>query len=885
MAELSLLIKATVVLAAALLCARVAGRARASVRALIVTAAFAVLLLLPVAGAIVPPRGVELPAAAIDLSALMVESAAVDITTTSVRPPVMSEPDADVRFRLPPVTTIVRIAWTGGAVLFAAPLLLALWRLRRLRRDALPWLAGQRLVDDVARHAGVTRTVDVFLHDALAAPMTCRLFRPAIGLPIDAPEWTAAELRHALVHEMEHVRRRDWPVQLMARIACALYWFHPLAWIALQKLCLESERACDDAVLRAAEGPAYAEQLVALARRISKRSPVPMLSMADRSDLAARITAVLDAHLPRGRSGLVAVTIVVGASVALTAAISPLQPIGLTAQTAAPDGASSVTLRIPLTMDGPGFEAASVRRNAPDDRARVADINPGTGRFHGRNQTLRWFLERAYARSLMTWLPDDQLIGGPEWIEQDRFTIEATAGRPVSVDEMQRMLRRVLAERFSVGVHVETRDRDGYRLVRARPDGTLGPELRAAEKSCDTAPSRGAANGEMNRHTLTCMTMTRLVAGLEEVVGRPIIDGTGLTGTYDGVLTYAPTPEELATIYRLPASDLPAEVLAGPSVFTALQEQLGLKLQPVRMTVEVLVIERAERPTTNDAPAAQSAAAAAPPAPQPAPPLAFDVVSIRMNTSGDQVVRGPMIQPGNRVYAQNIPVRFLITTAYSIEFNQIAGAPAWIDSDRFDIEAIAPAGASQDDIKAMLRTMLAERFRMAAHFESQERPIFTLVRARTDNTPGLRTAAAGCAPIVTPSGGSLPPPPPPPPPGRPAPPVDVPLTATAELTGCSRMFFPGFVAARQISMRDFANSLTNFARRRVVDGTGMTGRYDIDLKFAVEGLPPGAPQAPRDDNVPTLTTAIEEQLGLRLEPGRAAVQVLVVDRVEAPTAN
>ena len=99
------------------------------------------------------------------------------------------------------------------------------------------------------------------------------------------------------------------------------------------------------------------------------------------------------------------------------------------------------------------------------------------------------------------------------------------------------------------------------------------------------------------------------------------------------------------------------------------------------------------------------------------------------------------------------------------------------------------------------------------------------------------------------------------------------------------MFFPGFIAARQISIRDFANSLTNFARRRVVDGTGLTGRYDIDLRFAVEGLPPGAPQPPADDNAPTLLTAIEEQLGLKLEAGRAPVQILIVDRVDTPTPN
>jgi len=360
--------------------------------------------------------------------------------------------------------------------------------------------------------------------------------------------------------------------------------------------------------------------------------------------------------------------------------------------------------------------------------------------------------------------------------------------------------------------------------------------------------------------------MSNFAEMLGGAVERKVVDRTGLTGAWTLDLEFTPDAQ----------ADSPGN---SPSIFTAVQEQLGLRLQPARGPVDVLVIDRVERPTPDDVPAAT--------APQSPAPLAFDVASVRRNVSGEQIMSGPLVQPGNRVVAQNIAVRFLITTAYSLEFNQIVGAPPWIDTDRFDIEARARPDASPDDLKAMLRALLADRFRLSAHFESQERPIYTLVRTRAGSTPGLRTSGEGCAPMTPPTGGTLPPPPPPPPPPQPgqAAPRDVPLTATAEVSGCPRMFFPGFIGARRISLRDFANSLTNFARRRVVDGTGLIGPYDIDLRFAVEGLPPGAPQPPADDNVPTLLTAVEEQLGLRLEPGRASVQVLVIDRVEPPTAN
>src|SRR6185503_570151 len=125
------------------------------------------------------------------------------------------------------------------------------------------------------------------------APVTCGWTRPTVLLPSDAAHWTDGDLRRALVHEIEHVRRGDWAVYLAARVACAVFWFHPLVWIALRQLCLEAERTCDDAVLQNAEGTEYAEQLVQLARRMSSAPGAPVLAMASRSQLSTRITAIL----------------------------------------------------------------------------------------------------------------------------------------------------------------------------------------------------------------------------------------------------------------------------------------------------------------------------------------------------------------------------------------------------------------------------------------------------------------------------------------------------------------------------------------------------------------------------------------------------------------
>ena len=152
--------------------------------------------------------------------------------------------------------------------------------------------------------------------------MTFGISRPVIVLPLDAREWSEAELRRALMHELEHIQRGDWLMQIVARVVAACYWFHPLVWTAWRRLCLEAERSCDDAVVISEERTDYAEQLVTLAQRMSATPVQPMLGMANRSDLSTRVTAVLDDRLRRGRAGfaLAAGTVAAAALVVLTVA-------------------------------------------------------------------------------------------------------------------------------------------------------------------------------------------------------------------------------------------------------------------------------------------------------------------------------------------------------------------------------------------------------------------------------------------------------------------------------------------------------------------------------------------------------------------------------------
>ena len=150
---------------------------------------------------------------------------------------------------------------------------------------------------------GVHRRIDVLHHDAVTGPMTCGVLKPAIILPASAQQWDEASLRCALRHELEHVARWDFLTQCLSRIVCAAYWFHPLVWAAWRRLRLEAERACDDAVLREDDARDYASLLVSIAQREAAHKQQPLLAMAGRDDLAARVVAVLDDDQARGRVG------------------------------------------------------------------------------------------------------------------------------------------------------------------------------------------------------------------------------------------------------------------------------------------------------------------------------------------------------------------------------------------------------------------------------------------------------------------------------------------------------------------------------------------------------------------------------------------------------
>jgi uncharacterized protein (TIGR03435 family) len=261
-------------------------------------------------------------------------------------------------------------------------------------------------------------------------------------------------------------------------------------------------------------------------------------------------------------------------------------------------------------------------------------------------------------------------------------------------------------------------------------------------------------------------------------------------------------------------------------------------------------------------------------------PRTFDAASVKRNPNAP----GPGIVAvtGRRVSAPFVTMRTLVQSAYEVDRDQVVNGPGWIDSDRFEVSATAPAGASVGDVRLMLRALLAERFGLAAHTEQRDLPI-NILTFTGQLGPKMRKSGPECAPGTTPAGL---PPPPPPPPSTPAGAADM-IILTAAPTGsrCGTLTMNGFISGRELPVGNLAWMLSQVVRRPVIDRTGLTDKYDFDLMYLPDVGPPQVNGTPVQWDAPALATALREQLGLKLDSSRGPVEVVVIDRVSPPTEN
>ena len=249
---------------------------------------------------------------------------------------------------------------------------------------------------------------------------------------------------------------------------------------------------------------------------------------------------------------------------------------------------------------------------------------------------------------------------------------------------------------------------------------------------------------------------------------------------------------------------------------------------------------------------------------------AFEVVSVRPNDSGDEG-SSSIVLPGARYNARNVTLRMMIKTAYQVHDDQIVGGEGWVDTERFDLTAKGAGNPTPTEFvtqaRLMLRPALADRFRLVLRRERREIPVYALVFARDDRRPGPQLAPtdlAACdgAPKAVPVA-----------PG--APEENIP-------TPCNSAFSrAGHVSARGRDISTLGTQVLAWADRIVVDRTGLMGKFDWDLQWSQTALETTSAPA----SAVSLFTALREQLGLRLEPTRAPVEVLVIESAQRPTPD
>ncbi len=489
--------------------------------------------------------------------------------------------------------------WAAGVIAMAGRWARRKLALRRVLRDA-PLAQGGReatLLQRLLGQEGRAGEVALALSDAGFGPGTAGGFEPLIIWPRQmSGRLSDEELSAVLAHELAHVRRRDGIIAATVRVTETLFWFHPLVWWLRWRLDIDRERACDEAVLQRGVSPeTYAEALIKTCQ-FHLAVPLTCGARGRGSELTARVAQVLWPPSRRALSTPMATMLfMLAASAAavpiVAAAAMPPQPLGMGTNQFFQAARLLVAWAPRSAIEVPAHEARF--RSIAIERS--ASRGPGGfqtfsgGRIAGRGVTPWQMVRIAYGP--FKELPVYALLGMPDWTKTEHFDIAAraqhelvngAAGEPRYLTEL---LQRMLAEEFALTAHHEVRAMPVYRL-RASGEGARG--LRRSTSACwrpgehpippvPVAPQRWCRSAfpRGGRTESASLAWVATVLGIQPTMGRPVVDRTGLEGFYD----FDWTP-----------------LAADESIGGALERQLGLRLEAAAEPIDVLVVDRIERP-------------------------------------------------------------------------------------------------------------------------------------------------------------------------------------------------------------------------------------------------------------------------------------------------
>jgi uncharacterized protein (TIGR03435 family) len=527
---------------------------------------------------------------------------------------------------------------------------------------------------------------------------------------------------------------------------------------------------------------------------------------------------------------------------------------------------SALTLLAVVTLASPAFAqtAQNTQKFAAADisqRARTGTTNQPTmtggvlrgGRYDLRNATMLDLIATAYS------VGDRDLIsGGPAWLERHRFDIAAKAPQDTSPANVKLMLQDLLAERFKLVIAKETRPTSGFVLTVGKEKHKL-KEATGPGAGCQGTPQPQPPPVPMTIGACKGVTMDQFAVLLRQIAGgyvnAPVQNQTNLPGYWDFDVAFTP----FGALQRAGADAI--------TIFAMIERQLGLKLEAGSAPAEVFVVASVNpEPTPN--PSGVSAAIPLP------PPMEFDVAVIKLSPPEVTQPR-TRLMPGGRIEGDGITMNQIFQLAWDITTDElVANTPKWWNETRYSILAqtsTAVSGVGQDtnvdidDLKAMLRQLVTERFQLKSHYEDRPVTAYTLLanepkmtKADPANRTGFREGPA---------------------PGQ---------------RDQRNQIINRMVTVRNMSMPQFAEDLRRIAggyiRVPIEDQTGLEGSYDFTLSFSAIGLlnargggPGGAGNA-GDASDPTgglsLFDAVDRQLGLKLEMRKRPMKVLVIDSIQ-----
>jgi bla regulator protein blaR1 len=492
------------------------------------------------------------------------------------------------------------------------------WRqLSAIMRKAIPIREGCEIeaLRRLERIRGIRRPNEVLLSQGFLEPAVFGIARPVLLWPMGlSAQLDNVQIETILAHELEHMRRRDNLAAALHTIVEAIFWFYPLAWWLGARLVEERERACDEEVLKLGGEPqVYAESILKACAFCVGTSPACVSGFTG-ADLKKRIIRIMTQGVARNldfsRKLLVAAA----------ALIAVLTPVGFGLANA-PQRLDELPRQDTATF-GPEFkyDVISIKPNkSANARYGGRDLPDG---FIRTGATPEILFNDAYGPIRI-----DQIYGAPDWFNSERYDVDAKVDGSIAPElqklspnqrdlARKRMLQELLTDRFNLKVHRETRQLPIYTLIVAK-GGTKLKEAKPGETYQrhvygDAKKGAGQSFVKPGMGTFQGVTIAQLARFLEVELNRTIVDKTGLTGTYDFTLRWAPSDTEMDAAFGPSPSISPATAPNGqpalapsdptgvpPLSSKTLETQIGLKLAAAKGPVEVIVIDHVERPSEN----------------------------------------------------------------------------------------------------------------------------------------------------------------------------------------------------------------------------------------------------------------------------------------------